>query len=200
MVRGGLPLPLPASVPQFPRGAAREFAAWLLGRCGWRLRGEMPDLPRVVLVVAPHSSWWDGFWGLLFKVALGVEVAFMAKRELFVGPLGWLLRRLGGIPVERSAAHGLVEDMAARFAASERLWLVLAPEGTRREVAEWKSGFWRIARAAAVPVLPVAFDYSGRSIILGSPLPAGDDLEAHLRVLRGFYAPIRGKRRGVSGL
>lgn len=193
----GLPR-LPPAMPQFAPHALRRACAWLLRRCGWRVVGEFPDLPRLVLIAAPHSSWWDGVWGLLCKVALGADVAFMAKRELFRGPLGWLLRRLGGIPIERAAAQGLVEQMVARFRSSPRLWLGIAPEGTRRRVHTWKSGFWYIAHAADVPVLPVAFDYPTRTITIGVPLRTGPDLHADLATLRAYYRPFRGKHRGAE--
>ena len=194
---GGLP-PLPPAMPQFPPHPLRRACAWLLRRCGWRVVGQFPDLPKVVLIAAPHSSWWDGVWGLLCKVALGADVAFMGKRELFRGPLGWLLRRLGGIPIERAAAHGLVEQMVARFRGSPRLWLGIAPEGTRKRVHTWKSGFWYIAHAAGVPVLPVAFDYPTRTITIGTPLHTGPDLHADLATLRAYYRPFRGKHRGAE--
>lgn len=190
--------PLPPSMPQFPQDGRRRFCAWLLRRCGWQVRGKFPDLPKLVLIAAPHSSWWDGVWGLLVKVAVGADISFMGKRELFRGPLGWLLRHLGGIPIERSAAHGVVEQMAAKFAAAPKLWLGIAPEGTRKRVAKWKSGFWHIARDARVPIFPIAFDYATRSIVLGPPLEPSDDLESDLAKLRAWYAPFRGKYRDVN--
>ena len=149
------------------------------------------------MIVAPHSSWWDGVWGLLLKVALGVDIAFMGKRELFRGPLGWLLRRLGGIPIERSATHGVVEQMVDRFQASPRLWLGIAPEGTRRTVVKWRSGFWHIARAAGVPILPVYFDYPSKTIGIGALFRPGGDMDADLAALKAFYRPYRGRHRGV---
>ena len=165
---GALPLPLAASIPQFPQNARRRLCGWILARCGWHMAGALPDLPRAVLIAAPHSSWWDGIWGLLFKVALGVDIAFMGKRELFRGPLGWLLRHLGGFPIERAEAHGIVQQVTHAFAARDRFWIGIAPEGTRKPVARWRSGFWHIARSAGVPIVPVAFDYATRSIVVGA--------------------------------
>lgn len=193
-----LPLPLPSAMPQFAQNPGRRLVGWLLGRCGWRVEGRLPDRAQLVLIAAPHSSWWDGVWGLLAKVALGADIAFMAKRELFVGPLGWLLRHLGGMPIRRAAAHGLVEQMVARFRSSPRLWLGIAPEGTRKRVPVWKSGFWYIAQAAGVPILPVAFDYPSRTITFGPLLEPGPNLAADLAALRAFYAPFRGKRRNIE--
>lgn len=196
MTAGGLAPPGPA-VPQFAPNRWRRLCARLLRRCGWHVAGGLPDVGKLVLIVAPHSSWWDGVWGLLLKVALGVDVAFMGKRELFRGPLGWLLRRLGGLPVERSATHGIVAQMVDRFRANPRLWLGIAPEGTRREVAQWRSGFWHIARAAGVPILPVYFDYPSRTIGFGPLFHPTADMAADLAALRAFYAPYRGRHRGV---
>jgi len=193
-----LPLPLPDAVPQFGQNRWRRACAWLLARNGWRLSAPLPNLPKVVVIAAPHSSWWDGIWGLLFKVALGIDVSFMAKRELFRGPLGWLLRSLGGIPIERSAAHGLVEQVTQRFVCSDRFWIGITPEGTRKHVARWKTGFWHIAHAANVPILPIAFDYPSRTIVIGTPLMTSDSAEADVLALRSFYRPYRGRHRGIG--
>ena len=194
MSAGDGALPLPPAIPQFRQHAGRRACAWLLRRCGWRLAGRLPDCAKLVLIAAPHTSWWDGVWGLLFKVALGLDIAFMAKRELFDSPLGGLLRRLGGIPIERRAAHGLVEQMVGRFRSSARLWIGIAPEGTRKRGTRWKTGFWHIARSADVPILPVAFDYPTRTITIGAPIRPGADLAADLAALHAFYAPFRGRR------
>ena len=165
---------------------------------GWRFEGEFPDVAKAVLIAAPHSSWWDGIHGLLFKVALGVDISFMAKRELFVWPLGPLLRKLGGVPIERHAAHGVVAQMTRRFGERERFWLGVEPEGTRRRVAEWKSGFWRIAREAGVPIIPAYFDYPRKVIGLGPLFEPTGDMNADIAALRTFYASFRGKHRGVD--
>ena len=185
-------------MPQFAQNRWRRLCAWLLHRCGWRLVGRLPDRSKLVVIAAPHSSWWDGVWGLLFRSALGADISFMAKRELFRGPLGWILRRLGGVPIERTGAHGVVEEMAARFAASDRLWLGITPEGTRKRVAKWKNGFWHIARAARVPILPVYFDYPSRTIGIGPVFEPSADRDADLAALRAFFLPWRGKHRGVA--
>jgi len=188
---------LPPSAPQFRQNAWRRLCAWLLRACGWRLAGTLPDRAKLVLIAAPHSSWWDGVWGLIMKSALGLDVSFMAKRELFAGPLGWLLRRAGGIPIERSESSGVVEQMTDRFARSERLWLGIAPEGTRKRVTKWKNGFWHIARKAGVPILPVYFDYPSRTIGLGPLFEPTADIAADLAALHAFYASWRGKHRGT---
>jgi 1-acyl-sn-glycerol-3-phosphate acyltransferase len=194
---GGDGVVLPPSMPQFPQNALRRACAWLLARTGWKLVGTLPDVPKLVMIAAPHSSWWDGIWGLLFRTAVGANIGFMAKRELFVGPLGWLLRNAGGVPIERSGAHGVVDEMAARFAAADRLWIGITPEGTRRRVAKWKHGFWYIARAANVPILPMYFDYPTKTIGFGPLFAPTGDVDADVAALRAFYAPWHGKHRGA---
>jgi 1-acyl-sn-glycerol-3-phosphate acyltransferase len=190
-------LPLPPEMPQFRQNAWRRLCGWILQRCGWRLLGRFPHEPRVVLIAAPHSSWWDGVWSLLLKIALGADISFMAKRELFRGPLGWALRRLGGIPIERTAAHGLVEQTIERFRANPRLWFGIAPEGTRKRVGRWKTGFWHIAHAVDAPILPVYFDYPSKTIGIGPLFHAGADMHADLAALHAFYRPFRGKHHNA---
>jgi 1-acyl-sn-glycerol-3-phosphate acyltransferase len=151
----------------------------------------------MVLLAAPHSSAWDAVWGLAAKLAMGVDIRFMAKAELFRGPLGWLLRRFGGIPVDRKRAHGAVEQAAALLRRSERAWFVLAPEGTRKRVEHWKSGFWHIARAADVPVFCAYFHYPTRRIGLGELFQMSGNLAADMARIRAFYVPFAGKHRGT---
>jgi 1-acyl-sn-glycerol-3-phosphate acyltransferase len=192
-----LPTRLPPAMPRFPDRPWRHAFRASVRASGWRLEGELPDVAKLVLIVAPHSSWWDGIFGLLFKVALGIDITFMAKRELFRWPLGPLLRSLGGVPIRRAAPGDVVAQMVERFRASERLWLGIEPEGTRKAVAKWKSGFWHIARQVGVPILPAYFDYPRKVIGLGPLFWPTDDKDADLAALRAFYAPFKGKHRGI---
>lgn len=190
--------PLP---PNVPRTKPNRFARWL-GRSvlrlgGWRVAGAFPDLPKVVLIGAPHSTNWDGIWGMAAKLALGLDIRILGKHQLFWGPLGPLMRALGVIAVNRAAARGVVEQIAARFEASERFWFGIAPEGTRKPVERWKTGFWKIAREAGVPVLPVYFHYPDRVIGIGAPFETSDDLEHDLAALRAWYRPWQGKHHGT---
>ncbi|MEO7014517.1 MAG: lysophospholipid acyltransferase family protein [Dokdonella sp.] len=186
------------SVPQFKSNPGRRLLGAFIDLCGWKLVGEFPDVPRAVLIAAPHSSWWDGVWGLSIKTAIGIDVSFMGKRGLFVGPLGWLLRRLGGIPVERGATHGVVEQMSERLRQADSLWIGLSPEGTRKRVDKWRTGFWHIARAADVPIVLVYFHYPERTIGVGPLFFTTADVDADMQRLREFYAPWRGKNRGID--
>ncbi len=198
-MKGYLPTPeqLPASMPHLRDGWRRRACRGVLHLFGWSLVGEFPDVARAVLIAAPHSSWWDGIWGLLMKVGIGADVKFMGKQELFMGPLGGLLRRLGGIPIDRAAARGLVEQMIDQYQQRDAFWLGIAPEGTRKPVQRWKSGFWRIAHDAGVPIVTASFNYPDRTIVIGPLFHTSDDMEADMLRLRRFYERFRGKHRNV---
>lgn len=195
---GPLRVLLPARAPR----AGGRFGRWcgrsLMRLGGWRIEGTFPDLDQLVIIAAPHSSGWDAYWGLAAKLGMGLGIQFMGKAELFWGPLGWLLRWLGGIPTNRQDPRGLAAAMAERFAHCETLWLTLTPEGTRRPGVRWKTGFWRIAHAAGVPVLCAAFDYPSKRIVLGPTVQLSDDMEADLARIEAFYAPWQGKHRRIN--
>ncbi|OOG59415.1 lysophospholipid acyltransferase family protein [Rhodanobacter sp. C03] len=198
-MKGHLPTPvqLPPRMPHLRDGWHRRSCRAVLRLCGWSLVGEFPDVPKAVLIAAPHSSWWDGVWGLLLKVGIGADVHFMGKQELFRGPLGSLLRRLGGMPIDRGAAKGVVEQMIDQFRQHDALWLGIAPEGTRKAVARWKSGFWHIAHDAGVPIVMAYFNYPDKTIGIGPLFKTSNDMDADIGRLRAFYAPFKGKHRNV---
>ena len=192
-------LPLP---PSAPRVRPNAFTRWL-GRSvlrlgGWRMVGAFPDIPKLVLIGAPHSSNWDGVWGFAAKLALGLDIKILGKRELFWWPLGPLLRRLGVIAVDRSAAAGVVEQVAAMIHAREKFWFGLAPEGTRKRVERWKTGFWKMAKAAEVPVLPAYFHYGQKVIGIGPPFALGEDMTADIARIRSWFRDVsKGRNRDV---
>ena len=192
-------LPLP---PNAPRVRSNRVARWL-GRTllrvgGWRMVGAFPDIPKLVLIGAPHSSNWDAVWGFAARLALGLDIRIVGKHQLFWWPLGPILRWLGVIAIDRQVAHGVAGQLAARMGASERFWLGLAPEGTRKPVARWKTGFWKIARAADVPVLPAYFHYPDKIIGIGPLFDLSDDMAADLARIRAWYRPWQGKYHGTS--
>lgn len=147
----------------------------------------MPAIPRYVIIVAPHTSNWDFFVGLGAKFALGLEAKWLGKHSIFRGPPGWILRALGGIPVDRSRPDGTVEAVLAEMKGTKTFVLALAPEGTRKRTEGWKTGFHRIALAAGVPIVPVAFDWPSRVIALGQPFAPTPDTGADIRSLRSLY-------------
>ena len=192
---------LPDLPARAPRNSAGSFSRWL-GRAalrlgGWKMVGQWPNVDRMVVIVAPHSSAWDVVWGIAAVMGLGLGVVFMGKKEAFHGPLGWLLRRYGGIPVDRASPGGIVEQVASQMRNCPQMWFVLAPEGTRRKVDKWKSGFWKIARRAQVPVFCVGFDYVERSIRLGELVELSNDMEADMQRLRALFTRYRGRNHDV---
>ena len=166
----------------------------LLRLLGWRVEGEAPDLPKFVIAVAPHTSNWDFVVGAAAMFALDLDLSFLGKHTLFRGPLAPAMRWMGGIPVDRSSAHGVVGDAIAAFAQSERRLLAIAPQGTRKPVPHFKSGFLHIARGAGVPVMLAALDYGNRVVRLGPTVEVGQDIEAERERIEAFFAPVRGKK------
>lgn len=173
-----------ASIPRTHTRLTANFGRFMLGLFGWRIEGTFPDVPKFVLVVAPHTSNWDFAVGLMAKFALRLEVRYMAKRSLFWFPLGAFLRAMGGIAVDRSAASDVAATSEREFARREKLVLVITPEGTRSRVDRWKSGFYRIAMAAKVPVVLAVFDYSARVVRIGPAFQATGDYEADLAAMQ----------------
>ena len=189
--------PLQPNMPRLGPSIAAPLCRWIFARSGWRVAGEFPDIAKAVVIAAPHSTNWDVIWGLLVKVGLRLDVHFIGKREAFFWPLGSLLRSFGGMPIDRQAAHGVVGQMARQFASHERFWLAIAPEGTRKKVKKWKSGFWHIARAAHVPIIPIYFHYPEKTIGFGPLIYPTADADADMARIREFYAPWQGKNRGT---
>jgi len=189
---------LPPLAPRTNHPVARRLARAALRCFGWRVVGAWANEPRMVVVAAPHSSGWDAVWGLVAKVAMGVRIEFMAKKELFWWPLGPLLRAFGAMPTDRSAAHGVVGQMAQELRARDQLWVVLAPEGTRRLVKKWKTGFWHIARDADVPVQCAYFHYPDKTIGIGAVFRMTGDMHADIARVREFYRPFQGKYHGLE--
>lgn len=159
---------------------------------GWKVIGNFPHLPRGVIIVAPHTSNWDFVVGFCAYLALDLHTNWFGKHTIFLGPIGSILRHFGGIPIHRESrsAGQVVDEYAEEFARRERMYLAIAPEGTRKKVAEWKSGFYRIAHRAMVPIIPVALDFERRRIIVGEPFTPAGDWETDKGRIRALYDGI----------
>ena len=184
---------LPPNVPRRNRRLLQRVGLAGVRLMRWRVVGEFPDLRKFVIIVAPHTSNWDFVVGLLCDLALDLDAVWLAKHTIFVGPFGSWLKSLGGIPVVRSASHNVVSQVAAEFARRDRMILAIAPEGTRSKVEAWKSGYWHIARAAGVPIVPVGFDFARRAAVIGPLRYTTDSLEEDEAVLKGFFADVTPK-------
>ena len=165
----------------------------LMRMFGWRFEGALPDVPKIVISVAPHTTNWDFVIGVIAMWALELKISFLGKHTLFRGMFGQWLRSIGGIPVDRESMHGVVGDAVNAFGQAQRLVLVITPEGTRQFDKGFKTGFLHIARGADVPVLLAYFDYSRKVIGFGPSVIATSDVENDMVFVLNFYRPVRGK-------
>ena len=158
--------PMPPSVPVAGNRLTRWVGRKLLALAGWRLEGEFPDEPKIVIAAAPHTSNWDFVVAMLAIMALGVRVSYLMKKEAFIWPFGKLFMWLGGIPLDRSSTEDTVQQIISWYDTHDQVWVVITPEGTRAKVEKWKTGFLRVVEGAKVPLLLVAWDYPGKTIVL----------------------------------
>jgi 1-acyl-sn-glycerol-3-phosphate acyltransferase len=170
-----------------------------LRMCGWRLDGALPDLPKYVIVLAPHTSNWDFPVGLAFALWLRVEALWMGKDGMFRFPFYWLFWWLGGIPIDRDHHHGLVGQVIGLFNANERFILALAPEGHRRRVDAWKTGFYRIAHGAGVPIVLTYLDYRRKVGGIGPAVMPTGDIDADMKVIQEFYSTVTARHPEFTG-
>ncbi|MEN8181380.1 MAG: lysophospholipid acyltransferase family protein [Myxococcota bacterium] len=165
-----------------------RLAAAFLRLSGWAPEGAVPTAKHYVLIAAPHTSNWDLVYLLALSWVLGVRVSWMGKHTLFRGPAGTVMRGLGGVPVRRDRRNDLVAQMVQAFADSPTLALVVPAEGTRSAASHWKSGFYRIARAAEVPVVLGYLDYGRRRGGFGPEIRPSGDVKRDMDRIRAFYA------------
>jgi 1-acyl-sn-glycerol-3-phosphate acyltransferase len=165
---------------------------WLKLR-GWQFLGLMPDLDKMILIGAPHTSNWDFIVYLAAIRHWKISPRFVGKHSLFRWPFGYFFRNFGGIPVDRDRPGGMVGQVAEEFERSDRMILVVAPEGTRKAAPYWKSGFARIAAEARVPIVPVYIDYPTKKVVVGEPILYAGDEKALMDRLRVFFEPGVGK-------
>lgn len=171
----------------------KGLAKLLLKIGGWTVVGDLPSVPKAVVIAAPHTSNWDGFWALVYKVAVGIDLRFFAKHSLFWFPLGNVLRALGALPLDRSKATSAVQQAVEMFESQEKFYFALAPEGTRSLRPGWKSGFYRIAQEADVPVFFGVLDFGNREIGITGSFELSGEIEADMKHCADFYANILGR-------
>lgn len=182
-------------MPRRGNALTKALARALLTLFGWRVTGQLPDRAKVIAIVAPHTSNWDFVVGILVVFALGLRVKFLGKHTLFNPWMGWLMRWLGGTPVIRDTPQGAVADAAEMIAREERVLLGIAPEGTRSRGKPWRSGFYNIALAAKVPIMPAAFDYARKSLALFPLFEPTGDYEGDLARLQSLYTDVIERNR-----
>ncbi len=166
----------------------RHLAKFILNIWGWKVTGGIPqDIKKCVVVVAPHTSMWDFIIGRLAWYVLGLKVKFLIKKEMFVFPIGGLLKKLGGIPVDRGKSTRLVDYVAGLFEKHESLYITITPEGTRRYNPKWKKGFYYIALKAGVPIALGVLDYKKKSGGVEKIFVPSGNFEEDFKMVEEFY-------------
>ena len=183
-------------VSQLPQGGNR-FSEWLgttlLKITGWKVKGQLPDIPKVVIAVGPHSSNWDFFLGVAVLFYLRIKIRFLGKHTIFKPVFKQLLEWIGGMPVDRRNSSGVVKQVAQHFEQNEKMILALAPEGTRSPVFPWKTGFLAIAYHANVPVLLIGFDFKNKDVVIGPLFIPSGDTSVDMKKVYQFYQGIPAK-------
>lgn len=186
---------LPSKVPSHGNAFTRWLGRYMLGITGWKISGEIPNLPQVVVCGAPHTSNWDFFVAMFAELATGIKFSFFMKKEAFFWPFKGLFMALGGIPLDRSATQDTVEQISQWFETHEQVWIGITPEGTRSKVDKWKTGFLRIAHRAEVPILIVCWHYPEKTLYFDTLWHAtGDHAQDAERIREYINARYQGKK------
>jgi len=159
----------------------------------WQTEGDIPNLPKFVVVGAPHTSNWDFVYTMAFIFSVNIKIYWMGKHTLFRRPFGGIMRRMGGIAIDRRAPKGTVGQMVEVFNNQDKLILLIPPEGTRKKVENWKTGFYHIAHGANVPILLAYLDYGRKVIGFGPTITPSGDVAADMQRIQSFYRDIPGK-------
>ncbi|GGI57303.1 1-acyl-sn-glycerol-3-phosphate acyltransferase [Winogradskyella haliclonae] len=164
---------------------------------GWKVVGNTnfskDTVKKAVIIAVPHTSWHDFFIGLYLRKVTGVKTNFVGKKELFIFPFGYYFRAVGGKPLDRTSGQNKVEAIAKLFEGEDEFRLALAPEGTRKKVKEWKTGFYYIAKAAHVPIIMFTLDFKNKQNKVSEPFYTTDDKEADFTFMRSFFEGVVGK-------
>lgn len=164
---------------------------------GWKVSGTKPDLKKYVIIVAPHTSNWDFFVGWGARNVLGFRPNFLAKDSLFKIPLvGWFLKFIGGVAVERSnkrKSKQLVEQVVELYKTRDEFIMTITPEGTRSYAPTWKTGFYRIAHQAGVPIVKIGFDYASKTVFIDKPFHPSGDMDKEIEEIKSYFKQFTGK-------
>ena len=173
----------------------KKISRWIFEDVwGWNVSGTMPKLPKYLLVVAPHTSNWDFLVGLLYRaITDDFNPKYVGKKELFVWPIGYLFRALGGYPVERSKNTNFVDTMVSVYNSNEEFITTITPEGTRKYNEKWKTGFYYIAKKANVPVVKIGFDFKKKIIEINEPEYITKGVDETIKAYKNYFKQFEGK-------
>ena len=161
---------------------------------GWKIKGTIaPEIKKCVMIIVPHTSWHDFYIGLFTRGIIGLEMNWVGKKELFQFPVGAYFRWMGGEPLDRKKNENKVDAIATVFESREVFRLAIAPEGTRKKVEEWKTGFYYIALKANVPIIPVAFDFGKKEVRISGPVYPTGNKDADFDILEKNFIGVTGK-------
>jgi len=176
-----------------------SIAKFLFRLWGWKISGNYPNaVEKKIFVVAPHTSNFDFFVGLLIRPIVRDKIKFIGKKSLFKPPLGWIMYPMGGIPVDRSGRNSFVDSVVKVFNKSDRLAIALAPEGTRKKVDKFKTGYYFIAVGAGVPIIPTVFNWEKREVIFMDPIYLTGEAEKELPMVENIFKKYKGRRKENS--
>jgi len=177
---------LPPNAPHKGNRITRAIGRGLMRLLGWKMDGQLPNCPKLIIAAAPHTSNWDFIIAMLGVLSVGLKASYLMKKEAFFWPFSGLFKWLGGVPVERSQAGGLVESLVSWFASHDKAWLLITPEGTRKKVDKYKTGFLRVAEEASVPVMLVSWDYPTKRLVLEKVWTLTGDYDADCAAIRQY--------------
>jgi len=186
---------IPPNAPAIGGAFSRAFGRLLLRIVKMKIGGTVPDVPKAILLGAPHTSNWDLILALGMRYSLGLNYSWMMKKEAFFFPFGGMFRRMGGIPIDRKAAKNVVEQMGDWFNAREKAWVGITPEGTRSKVGKYKKGYLRIAYETGVPIYVVGVDSDSRELVFDQLMALTGDIDEDNDRIRDF---VRNKYKGLK--
>ncbi|WP_033958633.1 1-acyl-sn-glycerol-3-phosphate acyltransferase [Psychroserpens jangbogonensis] len=169
---------------------------------GWEITGNTNfsnnTIKKAVIIAVPHTSWHDFYIGIILRKISGIKTNFVGKKELFKWPFGWYFRYVGGAPLDRTSGQNKVQAIAKLFEGKDEFRLTLAPEGTRKKVKEWKTGFYYIAKEAKVPIIMFTLDFKNKRNNISEPFYPTDDIEADFKFMKSFFKGVVGKKPEYS--
>ncbi|MEC3908174.1 1-acyl-sn-glycerol-3-phosphate acyltransferase [Tamlana sp. 2201CG12-4] len=164
---------------------------------GWQIVGNTSfskeHIKKAVIIAVPHTSWHDFYIGILLRAVVGLKTNFIGKKELFVFPLGYFFKRLGGSPINRQSSENKVDAIAKLFDKHDEFRITLAPEGTRKKVTSWRTGFYYMAKKANVPIIMFTLDFENKQNMVSEPFYPTDNFEADFKYMYNFYKDVKGK-------
>lgn len=170
-----------------------RISGFILKLLGYSIKGNYPrELNKLVVIAAPHTSYWDFPFGLLVRSSMKIDVKYVGKASLFKPPLGWFMKKWGGVPVDRSKSNNFVDSVIKIFDEKEKMTILFAPEGTRKKVEKFKTGFYYIAKGANVPIQPIVFDFGKKEFRWLDLIYPSNNPEKDLEKIQDLFEGVEG--------